>query len=272
MWQRARIGGAVMLVALAAACGGAEPGGESVPVAEKATQGSGPSPSSASAGARTARGGSCVAGSFRELGTAKAAYAAVVRRGATAFRRPGQGFLARFKALNQNRVPTVFGVLGAVVGRDCRAAWYRVQLPLRPNGVTGYVRARDVELAAVPTRIEVDLSRRRVTLFRDGKRALRTAAAIGSSATPTPIGRFYVNQRLVPEDASGPFGPGAIGVSAFSDVLTGWAQGGPIAIHGTNQPASIGRAVSNGCVRVRNDVLRRLFDAVYAGTPVVIHP
>ena len=39
---------------------------------------------------------------------------------------------------------------------------------------------------------------------------------------------------------SGPFGPGGIGISAFSPVLTGWAQGGPIAIHGTNQPASIG--------------------------------
>ena len=62
----------------------------------------------------------------------------------------------------------------------------------------------------------------------------------------------------------------AIGISAFSDVLTGWAQGGPIAIHGTNQPWSIGRAASNGCLRVRNAVLQRLFDATLAGTPVVI--
>jgi lipoprotein-anchoring transpeptidase ErfK/SrfK len=55
-------------------------------------------------------------------------------------------------------------------------------------------------------------------------------------------------------------------------VLTWWRQGGPIAIHGTNQPWSIGQAVSNGCVRVRNDVLRRLFRQAIAGTPVIIHP
>jgi lipoprotein-anchoring transpeptidase ErfK/SrfK len=65
---------------------------------------------------------------------------------------------------------------------------------------------------------------------------------------------------------------GAIGISAFSNVLTGWAQGGPVAIHGTNEPWSIGRAVSNGCIRLPNPALRRLFRATPAGTPVVVHP
>jgi lipoprotein-anchoring transpeptidase ErfK/SrfK len=81
-----------------------------------------------------------------------------------------------------------------------------------------------------------------------------------------------VNQRLVPTITGGPYGPGAVGISAFSDVLTGWAQGGPVAIHGTNEPWSIGRAVSNGCIRLRNDVLRRVFAIAIAGTPVVIKP
>jgi lipoprotein-anchoring transpeptidase ErfK/SrfK len=122
----------------------------------------------------------------------------------------------------------------------------------------------------VATRLVVDLSDRRVTLY-DGGRVVQTArAAIGSSATPTPLGRYYVNQRLVPRDPGGPFGPGAIGISAFSPVLTGWAQGGPVAIHGTNRPHLIGGAVSNGCIRVRNDDLRRLFARAVAGTPVLI--
>ena len=68
----------------------------------------------------------------------------------------------------------------------------------------------------------------------------------------------------------GPFGPAAIGISAFSPVLRDWAQGGPIAIHGTNRPDLIGGAVSHGCVRVRNDVLMRLFRLVETGAPVVI--
>jgi len=81
-----------------------------------------------------------------------------------------------------------------------------------------------------------------------------------------------VNQRLVPTDTSGPFGPGAIGISAFSPVLTGWAQGGPVAIHGTNEPWSIGRAVSNGCIRLPNGTLTHLFKIVPPGTQVIIHP
>src|SRR5437588_24459 len=64
----------------------------------------------------------------------------------------------------------------------------------------------------------------------------------------------------------------AIGISAFSNVLTGWTQGGPVAIHGTDEPWSIGRAVSNGCIRLPNALLRRLFRATPAGTPVVVHP
>jgi hypothetical protein len=214
----------------------------------------------------------CRAGTVREVGSPKVAVAAVAVRRLNAFRRPGGAAFARFGTQNVNRVPTVFAVRAARVAADCSPRWYRVQLPQKPNGIEGWVRAPDVELARVHTRIEVDLSQRRVTLFHDGRRVISTTAAIGSPATPTPTGRFYVNQRLVPTDTNGPFGPGAIGISAFSDVLTGWAQGGPIAIHGTNQPWSIGHAVSNGCLRVRNDVLRRLFRATLAGTPVTIHP
>ena len=36
--------------------------------------------------------------------------------------------------------------------------------------------------------------------------------------------------------------------------------------------ASIGHAVSNGCIRVPNATLKRLFAVTAAGTPVVIHP
>jgi len=212
----------------------------------------------------------CVAGSTKPVGTAQTSYAAVAQGLVQAFRRPATRRFASFGAENANGVPTVFGVLAKRVDAGCAARWYHVQLPLKPNGITGWVRASDVELTPLTTRIEVDLSERRVTLFDRGRRVLTATAAVGSSQTPTPTGRYYVNQRLVPDDASGPFGPGAIGISAFSEVLTGWTQGGPIAIHGTNRPDLLGRAVSNGCIRVRNDLLQRLFDRTRAGTPVTV--
>ena len=212
----------------------------------------------------------CAAGSERAVGSSRAASAAVVERPTVAYRAPGQGAIARFGLENVNHVRTVFGVLSERVDAGCAPTWLHVGLPKRPNGSTGWVRASDVSRVTVHTRITVDLSARRLRLYRDGRLVLSSTVAIGSSATPTPLGRYYVNQRLIPDDPGGPYGPGAVGISAFSPVLTGWAQGGPIAIHGTNEPWSIGRAVSNGCIRLPNPVLRRVFAQALAGTPVLI--
>ena len=251
----------ILLLSAVAGCGGGS---------ADETAGHRPSlPSDVGAAEMTVR--ACDTGITRPLGSERRSFAAVVQaRGAVAYREPGVGRLAAFGRTNVNGVPTVFAVRAQRLGVDCEPDWFHVQLPLKPNGVTGWVRAADVELASVTTRIVVDLSDRKVTLFDRGRAVLSVPAAIGSAQTPTPVGRFYVNQRLVPGDASGPYGPGAIGISAFSEVLTGWAQGGPIAIHGTNRPDLIGAAVSSGCIRVRNDLLQRLFDRTRAGTPVTV--
>ena len=79
-----------------------------------------------------------------------------------------------------------------------------VGLPIRPNGVTGWVRAAGVD---APDGTDADPRRplrRRVTLFRDGRPVLAAPAAVGAPATPTPTGSYYVNQRLDPRDVSGP--------------------------------------------------------------------
>jgi lipoprotein-anchoring transpeptidase ErfK/SrfK len=222
------------------------------------------------AGDIAAKSRTCAPDSFRRLGSSRLSYAAVVRSRATVSRRPGARVFARFRKLNVNHVPTIFSIRGALVDAKCRPRSYLVQIPKRPNGVTAWVPARQVEVWKLSTRIVVDLSAKRVILYKDGRRVLSSKAAIGAPATPTPTGRFYVNQRLIPTDKGGPFGPGAVGVSAFSNVLTGWTQGGPIAIHGTNAPWSIGKAVSNGCIRIPNPVLKKLFRQALNGTPVLI--
>jgi lipoprotein-anchoring transpeptidase ErfK/SrfK len=212
----------------------------------------------------------CANGAFRRFGSRRLSYVAIVRRHAAVAGRPGGRPFARFGRLNVNGVPTVFSIRGARLDTSCRPRSYLVQVARRPNGLTGWVDARQVDVETVTTRIVVDLSDRRVTLYRNGRRVLSATAAIGSSATPTPTGRFYVNQRLIPSDPTGPFGPGALGLSAFSEVLTGWTQGGPIAIHGTNAPWSIGQAVSNGCIRLPNATLKKVFAQALNGTPVLI--
>jgi lipoprotein-anchoring transpeptidase ErfK/SrfK len=265
---------AVALGALLAGCSGAKLGEPaSAPPSEKdATSREAPAAAIAKVPepAEITRSSRCIAGTAQRLGTSTAAYAALASGTTVVYARPGGPRLRTFGPRNVNGYPTVFAVAGQVLDETCAPSWYRVQIPVRPNGTTGYVRAGSVEIVGVKARIEVDLSERRIELFRNGSLVMRLPTAIGSPETPTPTGRYYVNQRLTVTDPSGPFGPAALGISAFSPVLTNWPQGGPVAIHGTNDPSSIGRAVSNGCLRVENDALLRLFELTPAGTPVLI--
>lgn len=188
------------------------------------------------------------------------------------YRRPGGRPFARFGALNVNGLPTVFAGLEAVLGARCRAAWYRVLVPVKPNETVGYVRARSVNLRVLRSRIVVDLSARRLVLYRAGHVALTTKTAIGAPATPTPVGGFYVNQRFRVPDPDGPYGWAIVGISAFSEVLTDWPQGGPVGIHGTNRPSLLGLRVSNGCIRVSNEAIKRIWRFAPTGTPVRVRP
>src|SRR4051812_12047241 len=79
--------------------------------------GSSPAPSAGRTTPRPPVVETCVAGSLHPLGSARRAYVGAATAGATAFRRPGGKVLARFGARNVNHYPTVFGVVGVVVGR-----------------------------------------------------------------------------------------------------------------------------------------------------------
>lgn len=205
---------------------------------------------------------------------------AFVRARSEVYRRPDGARLTTlprlsksFVATSRRGVPTVLTVLSEVRASDCRALWYRVRLYGKP-GVSGaqegYVHASAVALAEVHTRVLVDLTSRRLTLYRDGAPVLDAPVAVGASSTPTPHGRFLVRERIHITDSGSAYGAAAIALSAFSEKLIYWPQGGPVAIHGTNDPGSIGKAASHGCVRVGADDLKRLFASVQIGTPVEI--
>jgi lipoprotein-anchoring transpeptidase ErfK/SrfK len=180
--------------------------------------------------------------------------------------------LYRFGARTVDGVASVFAVRQRLVDARCKPQWFQVQVPVRPNGATGWVAARGVGRYLLRSRIVVDVSARRLSLLQGGKLRWSSPVAVGRAQTPTPIGRYYVVSRLRVTDPEGAYGPAALGLSAYSPVLTGWARGGPVGIHGTNRPDSIGRDVSNGCIRLPNAVALRLLAQAPAGTPVVIHP
>jgi lipoprotein-anchoring transpeptidase ErfK/SrfK len=90
---------------------------------------------------------------------------------------------------------------------------------------------------------------------------------------PTPGGVYYVKELLEPPEADDLYGPFAYGLSGFSDrpgAVDFKGGDGALGIHGTNDPSSIGQDVSHGCIRVPNDVIRRMAATLPMGTPVDI--
>jgi len=164
-----------------------------------------------------------------------------------------------------------FGSPLALMVVEERPGWLRVQLPTRPNGSTGWIRSDGVERREVSLAVHVDLAARRMVVLDEGEVVLEAPVAVGAEGTPTPTGTFSIIDKLDTGRPDGPYGPYAFGLSAHSDVLTEFAGGdGQVGIHGTADPSSIGAAVSNGCVRVPNDVMVALEALLPLGTPVTI--
>lgn len=108
-------------------------------------------------------------------------------------------------------------------------------------------------------KIIINTSARTLTLYKDGKWYKSYPVAVGKPSTPTPKGTFKViNKAYKP---GGPFGERWLGLNI---------PGGGYGIHGTNNPSSIGKAVSNGCVRMFNNDVIELYNLVPVGTVVEI--
>jgi len=152
-----------------------------------------------------------------------------------------------------------------------KPTWYRISIPGRPNGRTGWVPAASLEIRPVHKRLIVYRSAKRFEYW-DGTRLVRAGkVAVGKPGAETPLGLFYVtwkfNPSIDPEWAI--LGAYAFETSAYSK-LTDWPGGGIVGMHGTPWPSLLGQAVSHGCIRVHNDNIEFLRNRVPMGTPVKI--
>jgi lipoprotein-anchoring transpeptidase ErfK/SrfK len=168
-------------------------------------------------------------------------------------------------------VPTVLPVLGyALTGGG--QSWVHVRLPGRPNGHAGWIRAYQTRRTSTQWRIAVNLSARRVTVYYHGRAKRRFSAVVGKPSTPTPTGRFFIEEALdLSSQVGGPF---ALATSARSQVLQEF-EGGPgqIALHGTNGlSGALGTAASHGCIRLSTHSITWLARHVGRGVPLTITP
>ncbi len=127
-----------------------------------------------------------------------------------------------------------------------------------------------LQLRWTRVRIVVDISHLRLSVTRGSRLLGRFPIAAGTSATPTPTGMFSVTDRVA-FSQPGSYGSFALGLSAHQHhLVAGWTGGDQIAIHGTDNPASIGTFASLGCIRVSEIALRVLKRVVPLGAPVVV--
>jgi len=82
--------------------------------------------------------------------------------------------------------------------------------------------------------IKINTSTCILTLLKNGNPIKKYRVAVGKPSTPTPKGKFHIINKAI--NPGGPFGARWLGLN-----IRGYG------IHGTNNPSSIGKKVSNGC-------------------------
>ena len=101
------------------------------------------------------------------------------------------------------------------------------------------------------SKITVSLQRKELRLSLSSGTIHTFPVAIGKPKTPTPKGHWLIqNKKILPD--------------WLSLSIPGYG------IHGTNQPSSIGKSVSGGCIRMHNRDIQYVFEHVTIGTPVII--
>ncbi|MBV7506897.1 L,D-transpeptidase family protein [Bacillus sp. sid0103] len=115
------------------------------------------------------------------------------------------------------------------------------------------------EPSTIPYSILISVGKRSLTLYNNGRLVKIFPIAVGKMLTNTPAGEFVIVNRQY--NPGGPFGVLWLSLSKHG-----------YGIHGTNNPSSIGKAVSHGCVRMYNRDVLQLAEMVPNGTRVIIRP
>lgn len=127
--------------------------------------------------------------------------------------------------------------------------------------------------AVLDVKIEVNKATNKLYLYEGNKVKKVYPVATGRSSSLTPEGTFPVAVKInkpgwknIPGgDPDNPLGERWIGLTVGGD------RGRTYGIHGTNQPSSIGKHASSGCVRMLNEDVIELSKLVPEGAPVWIH-
>ncbi len=124
-------------------------------------------------------------------------------------------------------------------------------------------------------KLVVDLSDRRVYYYHNNQLINKYPVSVGKEDWETPTGEFKITEKklnpswiqpltgeIIPAGKDNPLGDRWIGF---------WSNGlHKIGFHGTNKEYAVGEANSHGCLRMKNEHIRKIYSLVSIGTPVII--
>jgi hypothetical protein len=183
----------------------------------------------------------------------------------TLYREPGGRVRIRLSARTEWGSPRIFGVVRH------RGDWVAVQAPELGNGELAWMPANRARIDCVRWSMHVDLSRRRLSVERNGNTVRRFEIAVGRKGNSTPLGRFSVTDKLRVTDPGSPYGCCVLALSGHQTRLPpSWPGGDRLAVHATKELSSIGKAASLGCMRVTSAQARWLIRTIPLGAPLFV--
>ena len=183
----------------------------------------------------------------------------------TLYEKPGGKARIKLSPRTEWGSPRILGVVRR------RGDWISVQAPELGNGEVAWMEANRASLDCVRWSMHVDLSRRRLSVERDGSTVRRFEIAVGRKGNPTPKGRFSVTDKLRVTDPGSPYGCCVLALTGHQTRLpASWPGGDRLAVHATRELSSLGRAASLGCMRVTSSQARWLIRTIPLGAPVYI--
>ncbi|MFI7212791.1 L,D-transpeptidase family protein [Micromonospora maritima] len=167
--------------------------------------------------------------------------------------------------------PTISGVRLTVPIVERRAGWTAVLLP-SANRTVAWLPSGGWTTVALRDQIVVERRTHRLTWNRDGRAVRSWPVSLGMSGQLTPLGRTFVLGRTPPpQDVYGGVDIFALGaIPDDPDAVPTGLRGAHIGLHSWYNDDTLGRNVTNGCIRLTRSAQRQLLAELEPGTSLVV--
>ncbi|MBY8873812.1 L,D-transpeptidase [Micromonospora sp. PLK6-60] len=168
--------------------------------------------------------------------------------------------------------PTISGVPLTMPIADRRSGWTAVLLPSANRRLAWLPPGSGWTTVPLPDQLVVERRPHRLTWFRAGRAVRSWPVSLGLPGQETPLGRTFILGRTPPPEAV----YGGVDIFALGavpddpDAVPTGLKGAHIGLHSWHNDDTLGRNVTNGCIRLTRAAQRQLLDQLVPGTSLVV--